>query len=66
MHGPFTAMKIALIASRNKTIKTFSFKGFQALYVNKVITFNSSQDLSNFQAINFHNQLAMTANVEFK
>ena len=65
VHGPFTAMKMALIASRNKTIKTFSFKGFQALYVNKVITFNSSEDLSNFQAINFHNQLAMTAKAEF-
>jgi len=35
------------------------------LYVNKVISFNSSQDLSNFQAVNFHNQLAMTAKIEF-
>ena len=65
VHGPFTAMRMALIASRNKTIKAFSFKGFQALYVNKVISFNSSQDLSNFQAVNFHNQLAMTAKIEF-
>jgi 3-methylfumaryl-CoA hydratase len=65
VHGPFTAMRMALIASRNKTIKVFSFKGFQALYVNKVISFNSSQDLSNFQAVNFHNQLAMTSKIEF-
>ncbi len=66
VHGPFTAMRMALIASRNKTIKTFSFKGFQALYVNKVITFSSSEDITNLHATNFDNQLAMTANVEFK
>ncbi len=66
VHGPFTALKLALLAAQGKAgIRRFAFRGLQALYVNRPVTLVADEAATQLQALNHRGQLAMAARVEY-
>ena len=66
IHGPFTAAKLALLASQDGALASFSFRAQAPLFLGQPVFLTRGENTGEYLAIRADGQKAMTAKVSFR
>ena len=66
IHGPFTAAKLALLASRDGDLASFSFRAQAPLFLGQPVFLQRGESTGEYCAVRADGVIAMTAQVNFR